>query len=237
MSGKFSERTIKELSPVLYQPGMFDEKRVIYKVERGIAAKGDEALIKKLKIRYDQTTLYPKKIGRELAKTFGHYHPKNYPEIFEVLSGRAWWLIQRPHKKNPRIIEEIYLVEAEEGEKVVMPPGFGFVSTNPGSEELVLANWVSREFENEYETFENLRGAAYYLLESADGKSVEFEKNSYYEKIPEIIKLRPKEIPELGILRFQPLYDMIKNPGKLEFLTKPEKYPEFLTIKKCFKKI
>ena len=119
----------------------------------------------------------------------------------------------------------------------MMLPGFGFISVNPGKKKLIMANWVSSEFENDYETYENLRGAAYYLLEGPDGKSVEFEKNSYYEKVPEIIKLRPKEIPELGILKSQPLYEMIKTPEKLEFLTHPEKYLDILTIEKCFKKI
>ena len=229
MSGKYSERTIKDLSPVLFQPQPGDEK-VVYEVRRGEPLDNP-------KIRYDQTTIFPGKIGRELPKTFGHYHPKKFPEIFEVISGQAWWLLQRPQRQNPKAIDEIYLVAALAGEKAMMLPGFGFISINPGKKKLIMANWVSSEFENDYETYENLRGAAYYLLEGPDGKSVEFEKNSYYEKVPEIIKLRPKEIPELGILKSQPLYEMIKTPEKLEFLTHPEKYLDILTIEKCFKKI
>ena len=160
-----------------------------------------------------------------------------YPEVYEVLSGRAWWLVQLPQKNNPKAIEEIYLAEAWEGEKVLIPPDFGFASINPDGRELIMANWVSSEFENDYEIFKNLRGAAYYLLESADGDSVEFEKNSYYEKTPEIIKLRPREIPELGLIRRVPLYQAIKEHKNLEFLTKPEKYLDVLTIDNCFKKI
>ncbi len=217
------------MSPVLFQPQPSDEK-VVYEVRRGKPLNNP-------KIRYDQTAIFPGKIGRELPKTFGHYHPKKFPEIFEVISGQVWWLLQRPKRQNPKAIDEIYLVEALAREKAIMLPGFGFVSINPGEKKLVMANWVSSEFENDYETYENLRGAAYYVLESSDGKSVDFEKNSYYEKVPEITKLRPKEIPELGILKSRPLYEMIKIPKSLEFLTKPEKYLNLLTVENCFKRI
>ncbi len=238
--GAETERTAKDLSPVLYISSPREE-RVVYKVWRDIAKKEDVKIKNGLKIRYDITAISPGKIGRELPKTFGHYHPRDsegvgYPEVYEVLSGRAWWLIQLPQKNNPKAIEEVYLVEAREGEKVLIPPGFGFTSINPDSRELIMANWVSSEFENDYEIFENLRGAAYYLLESANGDSVEFEKNSYYDKVPEIIRLRPREIPELGLIRRLSLYQAIKEPKNLEFLTKPEKYLELLTIEKCFKK-
>ena len=239
--GVKTERTAKDLSPVLYISSPREE-RTVYKVWRDIARKEDVKTKNGLKIRYDLTLISPGKIGRELPKTFGHYHPRDsegvgYPEVYEVLSGRAWWLVQLPQKNNPKAIEEIYLAEAWEGEKVLIPPDFGFASINPDGRELIMANWVSSEFENDYEIFKNLRGAAYYLLESADGDSVEFEKNSYYEKTPEIIKLRPREIPELGLIRRVPLYQAIKEHKNLEFLTKPEKYLDVLTIDNCFKKI
>ncbi|MBI4059784.1 glucose-6-phosphate isomerase [Candidatus Giovannonibacteria bacterium] len=240
-AGEKTERTTAALGPVLYVPSG-REPRVVYEVWRDLAEKEDVNIKNGLKIRYDVTAIFPKKIGQELPKTFGHYHPANgagvgYPEVFEVLSGRAWFLIQRPQKNNPKTIEEAYLVEALEGEKVLIPPGFGFISVNPETTALVTANWVNSEFENDYEIFENLRGGAYYLLESADGTSVEFKKNAYYEKVPEIMKLRVREIPKFGLRRQVPLYQMIKEPANLEFLTRPEKYLEFLTIEKCFKKI
>lgn len=228
MSGIFSKRTIKELSPVLFKPPPEKGDRVVYEVERNI--------VEKLKIRYDITKIFPGKIGPEFPKTFGHYHPENFPEIYEVLSGWAWWIMQKPQKHNPKVIEEIYLVEARNGQKAVMPPGFGHNLINPGKEELITSNWIGL-FDYDYETYENLRGAAYYVLESSDGSSIEFQKNSYYEKVPELIKLQPKEIPEFGILNKKPLYDMIKTPQRLEFLTKPEKYLNLLTIENCFKRV
>lgn len=235
MSGKSFKRTIKDLSPVLFQPptGGPEDKRAVYEVKRGRP-------LQNLKIRYDETTIFPGLLGRELPKTFGHYHPKNsagvyYPEIFEVLGGRAWYLLQKPDPKNPKIIKESYLAEVKEKEKAVMPPGFGHVSLNPERKKLEMANWIGSDFDYDYQTYENLRGGCYYLLESKNGQTVDFEKNSYYEKISELTKVRPKEIPELGIRWDIPLSKL--GPKKLEFLLKPEKYLEILTIENCFKRM
>ncbi|OGF82851.1 hypothetical protein A3B18_02130 [Candidatus Giovannonibacteria bacterium RIFCSPLOWO2_01_FULL_46_13] len=230
MSGKFSKRTIKELSPVLFELGPVD--RVVYEVERDIDNIDG--------VRYDETTIFPGLIGRELPKTFGHYHPKNpsgvyYPEIYTVLDGRAWYLIQRPSEDNPRVIEEIYLVETAKGQKAIMPPGFGHVSMNPEDRNLKMANWIG-PFEYDYQTYEDMRGSAYYILQSPNGE-VRFEKNPQYEKVPDLIRLEPKEIPELGITWDASLLDMKDNPKNLEFLIKPEKYLNLLTIENCFQKI
>ncbi|MEK7084954.1 MAG: glucose-6-phosphate isomerase family protein, partial [Patescibacteria group bacterium] len=137
--------------------------------------------------------------------------------------GQAWYLIQRPQRASPRIIEEVYLIEAKENEKTIIPPGFGHVSINPENKKLILGNWVGTEFKYDYQTYENLRGACYYLLESRNGKTIDFEKNSYYEKMPELVKAHPREFP--------------KELENLEFLIKPEKYLNLLTVENCFKKI
>ena len=218
MSGKFYTKTIKDLSPVLFEH-VDDPDRGVYSVARG------EVDIK-TKTCYDVTTIFPGLVGRELPKTFGHYHPKNsnglrYPELYEVLDGRAWFIIQQPRESNPKIIEEAYLIEAGKNEKIVIPHGFGHVTINPDKKELKMANWKA-EFENDYQLYESLHGAAYYFLE-LESERVDIEKNNYYETVPELIKLKPKQFP--------------KELENLEFLLKPEKYLELLTIDNCFKRI
>ncbi|MBI2023857.1 glucose-6-phosphate isomerase [Candidatus Giovannonibacteria bacterium] len=240
MSGKSFIRKASDLSPVLFVPST--DKRAIYEVEREQNDPEEQGLLQKLKIRYDITTIFPGLIGNELPKTFGHYHPRNlsgvaYPEIYEVIENRAWYLIQRPNKNQPKVIEEVYLIETKQNEKALIPPGFGHVTINPENKNLVMANFVANGFDFDYQTYENLRGSAYYLLHADKDELVRLEKNSYYDKVPEIIKLKPKEIPELGITWDVPLYDMIKKPETLDFLIHPEKYLELLTIKNCFTKI
>ncbi len=238
----FSEevgRRAKDLSAVLYANPLKPEN-VIYRVWKNVRKTADENQINKVKLSYDITVIYPGKIGREFPKTFGHYHSEDiagtgYPELYDVLSGRAWFLIQRPAKLNPKKLEEIYLIEANEGEKVIVPPGFGHIAINPDIKDLALANWRASNFIYDYESYSNLRGSGYYVMESKNGASADFEKNRYYEMVPDLKKISPKPVPELGIITYEPAYDMIKKPERLLFLVKPEKYLDILTIKKCFK--
>lgn len=231
MSGNSYKKTTKELNPVLFTHSA--EERVVYEVQREVAKIGE--------LRYDMTTILPGAIGRELPKTFGHYHPEKtkgvrYPEIYEVLEGQALYLIQRPSTKNPKVIEEVYLVETSENEKAVIPPNFGHVTINPKNIKLEMANWCG-DFDNDYTTYENLHGACYYLIESKNKKEIEFHKNSYYEEIPELIKVKPREIPELGIIWEKPMIEMKNSPKKLEFLVEPEKYLSLLKPEICFQEI
>ncbi|MEK9209303.1 MAG: glucose-6-phosphate isomerase family protein, partial [Patescibacteria group bacterium] len=103
-------------------------------------------------------------------------------------------LIQK-YEDNPEIIKEVYLIEAGENEKIIVPPGFGITSVNPEKTELILANWIGREVKNDYQFYEKLRGACYYLTENKKGEIV-FEKNHNYKKVPTLVKLKSKELPE-----------------------------------------
>jgi oxalate decarboxylase/phosphoglucose isomerase-like protein (cupin superfamily) len=199
--------------------------RIVYDVYRDVASVDN--------LRYDITFLYPEKLGNELPKTYGHYHKNEMMEIMEVVSGQAWWLLQR-YDKDPKIIKEAYLIKADENEKAIFPPGFGVISINPEKENaLVLSNWLSLKMESDYAPYEQLRGACYYVLEKENGEIV-FEKNSNYQEVPELIKLKPKEIPELEITFDKPLYSYIKTPEKLDFLNNPQKYKNILTIENCY---
>lgn len=235
------KREAKDLNKVLYQP-VEDPHDIIYKVWKNIALKTDRKKIESQKLSYDITAIFHVKIGRELPKTFGHYHSLNdfgvaYPEIYEVIFGQAWFLIQKPEKLNPKALEEIYLVEAKAGDKIIVPPGFGHVSSNPTEKELVLANWRNSGFSYDYETFSNLRGAGYYFLESKTGNEIEFEKNAYYDKVPEIIKLYPKPILMFDAGSKKTLYELIENSQNLDFLNNPQKYLKNLTIDSCFNRV
>jgi len=186
----------------------------IYDVCRGEKQKGD--------LRYDLTRIYPQRFGKELPRTFGHYHAKGQSELFEVLSGRALFFIQR-FENNPKIIKEAYLVEADEKEKVIIPPYFSVTSINPEKEKgLLLSNWVNINVKNEYEYFKKLGGNCYYVLENENG-GIKFEKNKNYKKMPNLVKLKPKKIP--------------KELENLEFLNNPGKYKKILTIKNCYKRL
>jgi glucose-6-phosphate isomerase len=172
-------------------------------------------------LRYDITVIPPREICGEFIKTKGHYHPDNpsgigYPEVYEVLSGMAHFLIQN------RDFSDIVLIAASAGEIVVIPPGYGHVTINPSKTSVLqMSNIVSTRFESDYKGYESLHGAAYF-------EKVEegFVKNPSYATSS---SLRFAIVPQKAAITSTisaPLYDLVEQKTPvLEFLNMPEKYP------------
>lgn len=193
----------------------------LYFMYRDIARAADRQLFLEMQLRYDVTIMLPKMLGREFNKTLGHYHPKvagelTYLEVYEVLSGRAHYLLQKV--SNNEVID-VVLVEAGGGDKIVVPSGYGHITINPSSEEcLVMSNLVYRGFESVYEPMKRLRGGAFYEL--SDG---ELKPNANYRILKEIRKSSAEEF----CLRFdsRDLYSLfIERPESFVFLRDPAKY-------------
>ena len=223
-----SKRMAYDMKPVLMRAEEVVKNEIYYTVFRNLK-------IVSGKIRYDITQIPQNKIAGELAKTFGHYHKSAYPELYEVLDGRAYFLLQK-FSNNPTEISEAYIVEAEAGEKAVMPPGFGHLSINIGGGDLILANWISL-VEYDYQLFSKFHGGCYYVLNK--GENIEFEKNPNYKSVPELKKLKLRDLPDLGIKndKERPIWDLYKTPEKLDWLVNPEKYMDLLTIEKLYREI
>jgi len=223
-------RLLKEMAPVMKKNCGGDGETAIYDVYRNIMN------IPRENLRYDITIIYPSPLCGEKAKTYGHYHKGNDVEITEIISGNALYLLQ---KRGPSddIIKECYLAEVKKGEKIIFPPFFGHITINPSKEKLITCNWISEKTEADYQPYTNLHGACYYVMTGAENSKINFEKNTHYTEIPELIKLIPKEIPELDIMFGTTLNLLKKNPEKLDFLNNPSKYEKIITIENCYKKI
>lgn len=210
---KKSERSLEELRPYLKNLDAAKGPDPVYTVWRYAHLKQDDEKIKAVGLRYDLTLIPPGKIGDEFVKTAGHYHLP-YPEAYEVLLGRAYFMIQSE--------SAVFLVEAGPGEKFIIPPGFGHNTINVFNEPLLIANFVSEKAEYNYEPYKNNHGAMYYFV--SGGELVNIEKNPNYNSVPEIQKIRAREYPEFGLVKSQPLYSLINNIEKLRFLNYPEEF-------------
>lgn len=182
-------RKLSDIKEVLYNRKWSEtaEDCDIYYMYRGVEREG--------KLRYDITIIPPFDMGGEFVKTKGHYHPDNYGELYMVLEGRAFFLMQK--MKGSEAIEDIYAVEAEKGDYIIVLPGYGHVTINHGSEDLKMANWVVDGFESDYSPIGEKRGAGYFLTQKG------WIKNENYEIIPELRfcnpeKSMPKDLSFLG---------------------------------------
>lgn len=217
-------RYAKDMGEVILDQEWLKKNRdaELYYMYRDLWRENDEQRIKGGNLRYDITIIPPRVIGKEYVKTKGHYHPvaeggKTYPEIYEVLEGKAHYLLQK--KSQEGVIDDVVLIETEAGEKAIIPPNYGHITINPSEESLKMANWVDRRFDSIYEDIIDLEGGAYFELSNG-----EFVKNDNYEEVPELRFGEPSEVAELGIVSGEDMYDLIDNLQNLDFLKNPQDY-------------
>jgi glucose-6-phosphate isomerase, archaeal len=213
-------RTMEKTREVLVDPSI-KEPQDLYFMYRDLHRSADDALLAKFKLRYDVTAIKPDHLGKEFMKTVGHYHPGNYGELYEVLTGNAICLMQKRDLNDDSIIEDVIAVTATAGEKICIPPGYGHILVNPGPGFLVTSNWVSSLFSSEYQLYKKSKGAAYFLFDS-DGKA-QYAPNKYFKKLPAVrsATAAPK-LDRFGLEKGKPIYNLILTaPEKLDFLNRP----------------
>jgi len=213
-------RRLGEMVDVLYDRGFAasaDSSTSVYHVYRNIPfspVAGEPSL---QELRYDATVIPPLMLGQEFPKTFGHYHaagPGGLPhaEIYEVLTGTAHLLLQ---KNDKDAVVDVALVEAGQGEKMLVPPGYGHLLINPTGETMVTGNLVSTKCVQDNELFRRMRGGAYYEL-----KESRFVKNLNYGEVPELRIEAP--CSRFGHEGLRDL--LVKDPDAFRFLVDPAKY-------------
>lgn len=225
-------RTAEEVKSYLKDPQARIKAKKAYLMYRNACWDKDKDLFGKNRLRFDITVIPPQSFGKELAKTIGHFHiktkGKDYPEIYEVLSGNAMFLFQ------DKTASEIYLLAGEAGQKVIVPPGFGHITMNSGKTPLVLADIFADDIGSSYDFFKKNRGGAYYIGREKDGFSA--EKNRHYKKVGKINFGSPEEVKKLGIDFKKSLYDtFISHPERFAFLRNPQKFKSILKPDNLFK--
>ncbi|MDP1853430.1 MAG: glucose-6-phosphate isomerase family protein [Candidatus Omnitrophota bacterium] len=197
----------------------------LYYMYRGVGYQPDSAKIAKHHLSYDITIIRPALVGKEFVKTAGHYHLNSYPELYEVLWGEAFCLLQRPDKDDFTKIEDVMLVKVKAKEKIVIPPYYGHILINPLSEApLVVANWVSSESSSDYTLYRKAKGAAYFIVNN-DGE-INLIKNDFFKELPEARTARPVlPLKQFGLFFDKPIYSILDEcVEKLDFLKYPDKY-------------
>lgn len=201
-----------------------NNNRILYRIYRDVCLPEHKEIIASKDLRYDVVSISPGKIGREFIKTIGHYHPKAddneaYPEIYEVLHGSAILLLQDEN------IADAIEIHAEVGAKVLIPPGYGHITINPGSDYLVFSNIISNTFTSVYGLVEKNHGGVYYYIE--ENGTRKWIKNPFYKKHPELKKMEPGQMPIIVGLR-GPLYqNLIEDPFRFACMNNPQLCPSF----------
>ena len=118
------------------------------------------------------------KVGGEYIKTYGHYHVGDLDETYWIVQGEGIALLQKMVVDNgvPQedCIEEFRAIRVKAGDSVYMPPGYGHLVVNTGTEWFVTADdspvegaddSASMPGHADYEPVKRMRGFAYYVIE------------------------------------------------------------------------
>ncbi|HLD41023.1 MAG TPA: glucose-6-phosphate isomerase family protein [Candidatus Omnitrophota bacterium] len=193
----------------------------LYGDARGIK---DTDILYKNKLKFDLTLLSPGRIGKHLPMTLGVYPRDGRTKLYEVISGQAWFLLQKENKDDCRIIDDVILLKAREGEKIILPPGYGHVLINPGKDDLVAACFSSRALICESQKYLRAKGGVYFIFKDNLGEF--FQPNPFYREVPYMrIACPSSQVERFGLNSAETLYNLAsKGIEKLDFLNNPAKY-------------
>lgn len=225
-------RFLYDLKDVLYDQNWLKTapNLKVYYMYRDLAADEKEHQeIKDYGLRYDITIIDGHLLGSEFPKTLGHDHPVvpgtsiTYPELYEVLEGEAIFLLQ--DSKNDEI-KDVFAIKAKKGDKVLILPNYEHLIINPSDKELKTCNWTCRNFaSNIYKPFRARQGFSYYAIKDpSQPLGTSWIKNENYESIPELKFEEPNNFYEFELEKDKPIYNLINNLEKINFLVEPQKY-------------
>jgi len=199
----------------------------LYLMYRGTGLEKDRISMINAGLRYDITVIIPGKIGFEYVKTVGHYHPQapgssyTYPEVYQVLHGKAHFLMQKGGHISGEV-EDFVVADFDKGDILLIPPHYAHVTVNPGSEPLVIANWIAKDCSSVYEPIRARKGMAYYDVEYK-GQSI-FMPNDTYSEHPKPRLEKPRDFAKIGLYRERSIYGSWQDGADLGFLVKPHLY-------------
>lgn len=224
--------TTVDMAELWFQPDKL-EKHEIYYVYRDVRLPENEELIRSRNLRYDITVVRPGMVGHEFFKTAGHYYPMKpgtrvtYTEAYEVLSGRAHYLLQKADPGSGDITDAV-LMEAEPGDHVLIPHGYGRIAINPEDEPLVMASWVAVNASSECGMIKRYRGGAYFEIAETSG-AARLIPNKRHEGVAPLRSLEPRDFSTFALLTGNPMYQsFLESPDRFRWLTEPEDFVDEL---------
>ncbi|OGZ32421.1 MAG: hypothetical protein A2V69_02265 [Candidatus Portnoybacteria bacterium RBG_13_40_8] len=229
---KYDVRKLEDIEDVIYDREWLKTapNLELYYMYRDLAeSELDKMRIEDNDLRYDITFFLPVILGKEFNKTLGHDHPIvpgtaiTYPELYEVLEGEAIFLLQDSDDKE---IKDIFAVHAKKGDKVVILPKYEHLIINPTEKELKTCDWICRTFaSNIYKPFRARHGFSYYALKDPSTElGTRWVKNENYESIPDLRFEEPNNFYNFDLNKDEPIYKLVNNLEKLNFLVEPQKY-------------
>ena len=229
------KKRIADMKGLLYDDAAADgSNEVCYQFYSDIVRAEDRPLFEKTGFVNGITVLQPGTMHKECRKNSGHFHgfagghTLPFPEIYEVLAGKAVFLLAKSTNFN-KLDEELKIDECKavflnEGEKFIVPPFTAHCASNVGEGPMVFGNFAA-PCPLLYKPIRDRHGLCYYILKEKG--NLIFVTNSHYHYLPQLRIAEAQENPDLGITFVRSVYEsFVTNPHHFDYLSNPEPYVE-----------
>lgn len=233
--GGGSSKHLQKMKGLLYRESAVENcDELCYVFCHDIYREEDRHLFEKRQYANGITVLMPGTMGGECRKNSGHYHGYvpghicTFPEVYEVLTGEAVFLLQESrnfdHADEELKVETLRAVFLKAGEKIIVPPFCGHCAINVGEKPMAFGN-LAAPSPLLYAPIQQRHGLGVYVL-NIQGRIV-FVPNSHYKDLPQLTIVQAHENPALGITFGKSVYEsFVSSPERFNFLDEPEQYQE-----------
>lgn len=196
----------------------------VYAIAMDVARMQDRDELSKRMLLFGLVTYAAGQLGDEPVRSQGHVHRISQhsgwspPELYEIWQGTAIIYMQERVENDPG---RCFAVIAHEGEKVLVPPGWGHATLSADPDvPLTFGAWCDREYGFEYEAVRAHKGLAWYPL--MQDRQVVWQHNPRYAP-GRLQVITPRRYDEFGITA-EPIYQQfVADPARFQFISRPDK--------------
>jgi glucose-6-phosphate isomerase len=218
-------RRMAQMQSVLLEPHARPPEDPVYWITRVYDDRHPDPLLAREHLAFACVLVPPFRVGREYAKTQGHYHPAmpggrlSYPEVYTHYYGRLYLLMQRRLAGQAAHLDDCVLIDMQPGQSIMVPPGYAHILINPSDQPALMAGLYCPDFTANYDPIRDLAGAAYFLVD--DDARERSLANARYAHAPALQRLT-----DVAGTRFappdaaRPLWESFQqDPERYRFLT------------------
>lgn len=219
-------RSLDSIRPSLRDPSCTGPDPV-YAIAMDVGRTEDHSELKERQLLFGVVICAIGKLGDEPVRSQGHVHAVaphcgwSTPELFEIWQGHAIIYAQEKSGDDPG---RCVAIEAEPGERVVMPPGWAHYVVNADTDsQLIFGACCDRQYGFDYTQMRAHHGLAW-LPVFGDGGEINWDANPNY-LASTLGRRKARTYPELGLSTTLPIYESFRlHPESVQWVSEPERF-------------
>lgn len=196
----------------------------VYSVVMDTGKKKDLEDLKNRNLLYGAMIFSDGMVGNEPVRSQGHVHAVSKScdastcEVYEIWSGKACIYMQETDSDDPG---RCFAVFAEEGEVVIVPPGWAHCTINADPQQpMLFGAWCVRDYGFDYTGIRKHHGVAWFP-KMKDGDLVFLANPAYCPS--ELVIKKARSYPEFNLKAGVPIYTQYESdPDLFAFVTDPK---------------